>query len=101
MPISRLDMISMAPKSQEVTQYKQGEASKTFAEHVQIQSGFQKEVIHNSQQAVKSTKSENKEKRYDAKEKGSNSYEGQGTKKEKKESKDKTEIKLSNFDIKI
>lgn len=101
MPISRLDMISMAPKTQEVTQYRQGEISKTFAEHVQIQSGFHKEIDHNSKQTVKSAKSENKEQRYDAKEKGSNSYEGQSAKKQKKEPEDKTEIKLSNFDIKI
>lgn len=101
MPISRIDMISIAPKSQEVTQHRQGEISKSFAEHVQIQAGFNKEITHNSQQTVKSTKSENKEKRFDAKEKGSNSYEGQGTKRQKQESKEETEIKLSSFDIKI
>lgn len=101
MPISRIDMISIAPKSQEVSQYRQGEVSKTFAEHVQIQAGFQKEIAHNSKKTEKPTNSENKEKRYDAKEKGNNTYEGQDSRKEKKESKKETEIKLSNFDIKI
>lgn len=101
MPISRLDIISMAPKSQEVTQYKQGEVSKTFAEQVQIQAGFKKEIEHNNRQSVKSTKSENKQQRFDAKEKGSNSYEYQRGKKQKNEVEDKTEIKLSKFDIKI
>lgn len=93
----------MAPKSQEVTQYKQGEISKTFAKEVQIQAGLEKKIDHNSKQPVKSTKSENKQKPYDAKEKGSNSYEykGKNRRKEEEKEEEKTEIKLSKFDIKI
>lgn len=101
MPISRIDIITIPPKTQEATQYKQNELAKNFSEQAQLQSGFQKEVAQNSQQTVKTLKSENQEKRYDAKEQGSQSYEGKSSKRKNKESKKNKDIKTSNFDIKI
>ena len=101
MPISRIDIITMPPKTQEASQYKQNELTKSFSEQAQLQSGFQKELSHNSQQTVRTLKGENTEKRYDAKEKGNQSYEGQGSKKKHNQSKENKEIKTSNFDVKI
>lgn len=101
MPISRIDIITIPPKTQEATQHKQNELTKNFAEQSQLQSGFQKEVLHNSQQTVRTLKGENTEKRYDAKDKGNQSYEGQGSKKRNSDSKENKDIKTSNFDVKI
>lgn len=101
MPITRIEMISIAPKSQEASSQRQNEVSKSFAEQTQIQAGFHKEIQHNSQQTTKSAKGENGEYRFDAKEKGNNSYKNQGNKNKKKNQKEDNEIKLSNFDIKI
>lgn len=106
MPITQLDMISMAPKSQEASQIKHTETVRTAHEQAQISTDFKKEVKHNSMQTTKATKSEIAEYRYDAKEKGNNtySYPYQQQKKKKKQDGDKKEntpIKLSNFDIKI
>lgn len=101
MPISRIDIITMPPKTQEASQYKHNELTKNLSEQAQLQSGFQKEVAHNSRQIVKTLKGENTEKRYDAKEKGSQSYEGRGSKKKSNESNEEKQIKTSNFDVKI
>lgn len=101
MPISRIDIITMPPKTQEASQYKQNELTKSFSEQAQLQSGFQKDISQNSKQTVRTLKGENTEKRYDAKEKGSQSYDGQNSKKRQDKSKEKTEIKTSNFDVKI
>ncbi|BCN31504.1 hypothetical protein [Anaeromicropila herbilytica] len=105
MPITQLDMISMAPRSQEASQYKHIETTKLAAEQNQISTQFNQEIKHNSQQTTKTNKTENNEYRYDAKEKGNSTYYNQNDNKKKKKSETKKEedkqIKLSNFDIKI
>lgn len=103
MPITPIEVITMAPKSQEASHFKQNEVQKTFAEHTQLAASYSKETKHNSQQTIKATKSENNEYRYDAKEKGNGSYSEQEkeNKKKKQETDKDKEIRLSNFDIKI
>lgn len=103
MPITPIEMITMAPKSQEASHYKQNEVQKSFAEQTQLAASYSKEVKHNSQQTIKATKSENNEYRYDAKEKGNGSFSEKENKNKKKdqETGDEKEIKLSSFDIKI
>ena len=69
MPITRLDMISMAPKTQEATAFKHQEIQKP----VQDQANFQMQMnTQTRQQMTQTTKTSEtyKQKKYDAKEKG-------------------------------
>jgi hypothetical protein len=86
MPIRPIDIM----KSQEVSQLKHLESHRSQQEQVQIGKSFQSMINSESSRPNQATKSENKEFRYDAKEKGQNSYSGsQGRKQEKKEEKHK------------
>ncbi len=86
MPIRPIDIM----KSQEVTQYKHNQSHKAQHEQVQISKSFQNMIQADSSKPVQTTKSENKEFRYDAKEESKNSYKGssgQGKKKQDKQNK--------------
>lgn len=72
MPIRPIDVM----KSQEVTHYKQIQSQKPQHEQVQISKNFQNLIQSEANRPVQTTKSENKEFRYDAKEEGRNSYKG-------------------------
>lgn len=105
MSITPIEVISMAPKSQAVTPIKHQDVQKPVNDQQQLNQQFNQEIKHNSQQTVRTIKSENNEFRYDAKEKGSNSY-NDSKKKEKKESNNKDNKKNPPFrsgsiDIKI
>lgn len=105
MPITRLDMISMAPKTQEATAFKHQEIQKP----VQDQANFQTQMnVQTRQQMTQTTKTSEtyKQKKYDAKEKGNGSYSGsgQGKKKQKEEGtvkEPKKNLRNSTFDITI
>ena len=105
MPITRLDMISMAPKTQEATAFKHQEMQKP----VQDQANFQMQMkTETRQQLTQTTKTSEtyKQKKYDAKEKGNGSYSGsgQGKKKQKEEGtvkESKKNLSNSTFDITI
>lgn len=103
MPITPIEVATMAPKSQEVSNYKHQENQKPINEQILIHNKLNSEIKHNGQQTVKSAKSENKEYRYDAKEKGNGSYTGSNSKKKNKdEQKDeKKQIKAGSIDIRI
>lgn len=92
MPISRMDMMTMAPKASEATSYKVNQNQKPVHEQVIINDNTQKTIQHNSQQTIRKANAENPEYRYDAKEKGNNQYEG----KQKKNSKKREEEKEKN-----
>lgn len=81
MAISPVEMISMAPKSQEASFMKQSEVHKPNVEQQVMTAKMNQEIKHNSTQAVPTKKSNNPEYRYDAKEKGNNSYQGKEQKK--------------------
>lgn len=91
MPITRMDIITMAPKTNEVTGYKVNQNQKPVHEQVMLNENQQKTIQHNHQQTVRKSEAENPEYRYDAKEKGNNQYQGQQKKnlKKKKEEKEK------------
>lgn len=72
MPIRPIEIV----KSQEASQYKQMEASKNQNMQVQTDRSFQNMVRAENTRPVQTIKSENKEFRYDAKEQGSNMYQG-------------------------
>lgn len=94
MPTRPIDIM----KSQEVSQLKHLESHRNQQEQVQIGKSFQNLISNESARPNQTTKSENKEFRYDAKEKGQNSYAGsQGKKREKNEEqqKDKSSPKKS------
>lgn len=84
MPITRMDVVTMAPKSQEVTTYKVAQHERPMNEQMQLGTQLSKELKHNSMQPVKATRSDNPEYRYDAKEKGNNSYQGKKKNQKKK-----------------
>lgn len=72
MPIRPIEIM----KSQEASQIRHMEAHKSQHEQVQIDKSFQNIIQAESTKTVQTMKSENKEFRYDAKEKGSNRYYG-------------------------
>lgn len=103
MPITPIEMASMAPKSQEVSNYKHQESQKPMNDQILIHNKLNHDVKQNSQQTVKTNKGDNKEYRYDAKEKGNNSYSGSNSNKKKKEEskEEKSKMKSGSIDIRI
>jgi hypothetical protein len=103
MPITPIEIASMAPKSQEVTHYKVQESQRPMHEQALINSHIKNEIRHNNIQTVKTNQSENKEYRYDAKEKGNNSNTGSKQKKKQnnKETAPKDISRTGSIDIKI
>lgn len=105
MPIKPIDIITMPPKSQEVSVFKQHEVQKPMNEQMHLNNQFNNEIRHNGQQTTKTIKSENREYRYDAKEKGNNSYNGSGNHGQKNKKEEETASKdhfhTGSIDIKI
>ncbi|MDF2608555.1 MAG: hypothetical protein K0R92_29 [Lachnospiraceae bacterium] len=106
MPIKPIDIVTMAPKSQEVSQYKHQESQRTLNEQAQLNNQFNSQIKHNNQQTVKTLKGDNQEYRYDAKEKGNNPHHQKKNKKDKEknsnsETTPKDKINPGSFDIKI
>lgn len=105
MPITRLDIMTTPPKTQEATHIKHAENQKHSNEQQLISNQFSQNVQHNNQKTVRMTKSENKEQRYDAKEKGNGEYSGNSNKKKKDQQKekifDKDPFLGSGFDMKF
>lgn len=103
MPITPIEVATMAPKSQEASIYKHQENQKPLNEQMVINNQFNNEVKHNSQQTVKTLKGDNNEYRYDAKEKGNSSYSGskQNKKKKKQEEVKKDSYRPGSIDIRI
>jgi len=89
MPITRMDMMTMAPKTNEATSYKVQQNQKPVNEQLAMSQEMNKTIQHNSKQTVRKANAENPEYRYDAKEKGNNQYDGKQRKKEKKEEEEK------------
>lgn len=90
-------------RSQETTQVKQVEYSKMQNEQAQIERQFQSHLQQKGQRPNDVTESDNPEFKYDAKEKGSNSYkQNKGKEKKKKDTKDsKRSIEPGRFDVSI
>ncbi len=83
MPVGPIEVI----RAQEATQIRHMDAQR--AQHAQemINKNFQTMVEHEHNKPVETTKPENTEYRYDAKEKGNNQYTGSDSKKKEKENK--------------
>ena len=89
MPIRPIDIM----KSQEVSQLKHVESHRNQHEQVQIGKNFQNMVMSENSRPTQTVKSENKEFRYDAKEKGQNSYSGSAGKKHEKQEEKRKDAK--------
>lgn len=106
MSIKPIDMMMMPPKSQEVSHQQQ--ANQNRITHAQEQSSlhFTSEIKHNAQRTVETKRKDNGKFKYDAKEKGNNSY-APGQQKKKRDKKDEAGneqeqgIKPGGIDIKI
>lgn len=107
MSVRPVDMNGMIQRTQDVGNLKQQEDSKPQIQQHTIEIRQQKQEEQLARQVQHSQEKENKGFRYDAKEKGSNSYEGSGKKKknQKKELPEdgKVTVKSRNgsFDMKI
>ena len=104
MPIQTIDHYLVAPRSQEASQVRQQDTARVPQEQgfLQVQSDRQGKQQAERTSQLKET--ENKEERYNAKEKGKNSYEGQKRQRKKQndeEPKKHTREGGSLFDIKI
>lgn len=100
-----IDYITMPPKSQEVSQIQHGEQVKYDQANQQMASQFQQMVRQGSEQAVRREKAENKEFRYEEKDrngkgkKGKHQKKGDGNGKEEQEQ--DTPLAQRRFDMKI
>lgn len=104
MPITRLDMISMAPKTQEAGAYKQQEVQHSNTQQHNIVGTVQQQARRQETQTVRSNKTENEEQKYDAKERGKGAYGGfarQRKEQEKKEEEQRRSMRGSTFDITV
>lgn len=104
MPIRPVDIIMMAPTSQEASIQKHAQIQKTEIAQAQLNHLFQNEMKHNSSQTIKATKTENNEFRYDAKEQGGSAFYEQEQQKKRKQDEvpeEETKKTFGSFDIKI
>jgi hypothetical protein len=105
MTISRVALQGQVTRAQDFTTIKQNEDNKGMVDQTNFQRQFDQSVDNRLRQVNQGDRAENEGKRFDAKEKGSGSYEGdggRGRKKEEKEQDGKVLIKgRSSFDIKI
>jgi hypothetical protein len=103
--ITQVDMLTVLPRTNEVSNIKQVEMQRPADEQTQMNSTFQQEIKHEQRKTVESQKSENKEFRYDAKEKGNGqSYSNRDKKGKKKQEEIPSSTRPMNgssFDIKI
>lgn len=105
MTISRVALQGQVTRAQDFTTIKQNEDNKGMVDQTNFQRQFDQTVDNRLRQVNQSNRTENEGKRFDAKEKGGGSYDGDGGQKRKKEEKEKDGKVLikgrSSFDIKI
>ncbi len=105
MTISRVALQGQVTRAQDFTTIKQNEDNKGMVDQTNFQRQFDQSVDNRLRQVNQGEKAENEGKRFDAKEKGGGSYEGDGGRERKKNNKEqdgKVLIKgRTNFDIKI
>lgn len=89
MPINPIDIF----RSQEASMIKQMDTQRAQSVQGQINQSFQKMIQQDSQKPKETSKTENQEYRYDAKEKGNNRYYSDGNTRDRKENKDESKDK--------
>lgn len=107
MAIRPVEFSGIVQRSQDMSTLKQNEDNKPMLQQQNVQTQFAKDTVHHMHQVNHANDSDNPEKKFDAREKGSNEYEDHRTrKKKKKEDNDnsgKVNAKASarGFDMKI
>ena len=106
MAISPIDLGNAMTRTQDYATIKQNEDNKGFVDQSNFQSNLKKEVDNRLNQVQRKDGTEFNNKKFDAKEKGSNEYFGDGGKKKsvKENTADKERVVLKNsghFDVHI
>lgn len=106
MAISPIEVVSMPTKSQEASQTRAVEQQRPINEQMALNAKQKEDIMRHSEQTIATTKADNPEYRYDAKERGNNPYLFQQKKKKvkkeaKKSNQDSTLQNHRGFDIKI
>lgn len=105
MPITPIDIVTIAPKTQEVAGQRSHEQQRPVTEQAQQAAHMERQIQRESQQTVRKSDSDMREYRYDAKEKGNNQdFERRNGKKKKQQEEPKQQEKsLSDrrFDVRI
>lgn len=105
MAIGPVELNGAMTRLQDFTSMKHNEDTKGLVDQTNFQTQFHQEIDSRLNQVHKSDNAENGETKYDAKDKGKNSYEGDGGKKKKNDfSKEEGKVVrkgYSGFDMKI
>lgn len=103
MTIGRVELQGQVTRAQDFTTIKHNEDNKTVVDHSNFQNQFEHQVETKAHQVTQGDQTENRGKRFDAKEEGNGNYAGDGGRKRRKEEKDgKVVLKgQGSFDIKI
>lgn len=105
MAVGPVTLNGMIPRTQDIGVIKQHEDSKPMIDQQNIQSQIKMQENRQLKQVNHADDTEQHEKRYDAKEKGSNEYKGQQKKKKKPEGKQESQASYTweggRFDMKI
>ncbi len=104
MAISPILFNGSVTRMQDVTQIKQNEDMKGMVDQTNFQNTFHKQIDHKLNQVHQSDNAENRQKKFDAKDKGDNEYNGDGGKRrqQNKQADGKVIAKtLGGFDMKV
>jgi chromatin remodeling complex protein RSC6 len=107
MVINPISVQGEITRAQDLSTIKHNEDNKGTMQQLTINKQQENEAETRARQVRRKDDPENQGKKYDAKEKGNNEYEGNGGKKQKKESPEQRDGKVilkkavSNFDIKV
>lgn len=96
--------IASITRSQDYTTIKQSEDNKSLMQQSGLVENMKKETEHKTKQVNKGDNAEWQQKKYDAKEKGNGSYEGNGGRKQQKKNEPDGQVVVkgrSSFDIKV
>ncbi len=104
MSIRPVEFSGVVQRSQDVSTVKQNEDNKSMLQQQNVQTQFAKDTMHHMQQVTHANDSDNPQKKFDAREKGSNEYEDRRNKKKKAEGKNNGKVNVKTtggFDMKI
>ena len=104
MSIRPVEFSGVVQRSQDVSTVKQNEDNKSALQQQNVQTQFAKDTTHHMQQVTHANDSDNSQKKFDAREKGSNEYEDRRNKKKKGEEKNSGKVSVKTtggFDMKI
>lgn len=103
-----VEMTGIVNRTTDYAQLKHSEDQKPIMDQANYQAQFDKRIEHNSETVIKKNDTEWKHEKFDAKEKGKNTYYNNRNKKEMKDKKDKKEedgsnkpIRPMSFDVRI